>query len=55
MVEHMRSYIHDADIITPNLTEAAFLLDEPYRQDVGEQEVRDWILRLSDMGPGPSS
>ena len=52
MVEHMRSYIHDADIITPNLTEAAFLLDEPYRQDVGEREVRDWILRLSDMGPG---
>lgn len=48
----MPQYIHHADIITTNLTEAAFLLDEPDREDAGEHEVMDWILRLSDMGPG---
>lgn len=51
MVARMRDYVRHADIITPNLTEAAFLLDEPYRPDVGEHEVREWMLRLSDMGP----
>jgi pyridoxine kinase len=51
MVNQMREYVRLADIITPNLTEAAFLLDEPYRQNINEHEVREWMLRLSEMGP----
>ncbi len=51
MVNRMREYVRLADIITPNLTEAAFLLDEPYRVDISEHEVREWMLRLSEMGP----
>jgi len=51
MVTEMKSLILKADIITPNLTEAALLLDEPFHMNINEEEIRDWILRLSDMGP----
>lgn len=40
-----------ADIITPNFTEAAFLLGEPYREEITDEEVKAWLLRLSEMGP----
>ncbi len=52
MVIRMRSFVGIADIITPNLTEAAFLLDEPYSPDIDEKTVMEWLPRLSDMGPG---
>ncbi len=52
MVTRMRSFVGIADIITPNVTEAAFLLDEPYSQNIDEQTVMDWLPRLADMGPG---
>lgn len=52
MVGEMRSLIKKADIITPNLTEAALLLDEPFHSDIDEAELKRWILKLSDMGPG---
>ncbi len=51
MVENMRSLISHAEIITPNLTEAAFLLDEPYHEDVTEAEIKDWMQRLAAFGP----
>lgn len=51
MVEAMRSLAGKADIITPNLTEAAFLLNEPYRQDISADGLRDMLLALADMGP----
>jgi len=43
MIARMKEYITNADLITPNYTEAAFLL-EPH-------EMKDWLLRLSDKGP----
>ncbi|MBO4354908.1 MAG: pyridoxamine kinase [Methanomicrobium sp.] len=52
MVTRMRSFVGIADLITPNITEAAFLLDEPYSKKIDEQTVIDWLPRLSDMGPG---
>jgi pyridoxine kinase len=51
MVARMREYIQLADLITPNLTEAALLLDEPYRADLQPHECKDWLLRLADKGP----
>lgn len=51
MVEKMREFISKADIITPNFTEAAFLLGEKYRLDITEQEIKEWLSRLSAMGP----
>jgi pyridoxine kinase len=51
MAKGMTRLCARADIIVPNLTEAAFLLDEPY---VGEQYdqnyVEDLLVRLSQLG-----
>lgn len=51
LVERMRWLIGKATVITPNITEAAFLLNEPYRTHMCTAEIKNWILRLSDMGP----
>jgi len=51
MVERMREYIQLANVITPNLTETALLLDETYKSDIQETELKDWFLRLADRGP----
>lgn len=51
MVEKMKVFIKHADIITPNFTEAALLLDKPYRERITENEIKEWLFRLSDMGP----
>ena len=41
-----------ADIITPNLTEAALLLDKPYKEDgYTKEQIEDILKELSDLGP----
>lgn len=48
----MRRLCSRAHTIVPNLTEAAFLLDEPYPGDgAGEAVVTDFCRRLSALGP----
>lgn len=52
MVQAMRELIRSAQVITPNFTEAAFLLDEPYHeQPLDEKTLRDWCRRLHSLGP----
>jgi pyridoxine kinase len=51
MVSEMRLLIQKADCITPNLTEASLLLNEPYHFNITDEEIKEWILRLSVMGP----
>lgn len=51
MVAGMRGYIRYGDLLTPNLTEAALLLNEPYPSTLREDELRSWLVRLSDYGP----
>lgn len=47
----MKSLLTHADIITPNLTEACFLTDTPYKESGWHrQELIDMILKLRDMG-----
>lgn len=52
MQNKMRLLVKNADIVTPNLTEACFLLDKPYPDkpvDIGEMKT---LLRgISEMGP----
>lgn len=52
MVERMRWLVSRAHCITPNLTEAAYLLGEPYKEGAMETgRLKEWLLRLADMGP----
>ena len=51
-VERMRHLMAHASCITPNLTEAAFLLGEPYPTgSIGVAQLKDWLVRLAAMGP----
>ena len=51
MIAQMRGLIAKADIITPNLTEAALLLNEPYPDTLDKKTLINWLRRLSKLGP----
>ncbi len=51
MVAEMRSLITHADVITPNMTEAALLLEEEYSPRADVSEIKEWAVRLSAKGP----
>ncbi|MDK2800307.1 MAG: pyridoxine kinase [Clostridiales bacterium] len=51
MIQRMGELIRYADIITPNITEAAFLLNESYPEHMEETKLKSWLLRLADKGP----
>lgn len=59
MVESMRWLSARAGCITPNITEAALLLDEPMPQAAFDQQgstveeklIKSWLTRLAKMGP----
>ncbi|HKL10812.1 MAG TPA: pyridoxamine kinase [Clostridia bacterium] len=51
MVVNMRNLVGKADIITPNFTEAAYLLGEEYDESIDGAGVKCWLKRLSQMGP----
>ena len=52
MVKGMRSLVSSADVITPNITEAALLLDKAGPLAIsGTKEIKDWARALSDLGP----
>jgi pyridoxine kinase len=51
MVERMRWLIGRADVITPNFTEAAFLLGEPYSPEISQDDLKDRLVRLAGFGP----
>lgn len=46
LIERMTELISYADIITPNLTEAALILGEKYPEALTEKQVREWTERL---------
>lgn len=51
IIDGMRSIVAEADIILPNLTEAAFLLDEPYKESYTHDEIIDILKKLAALGP----
>lgn len=51
IVAGMRKLVQSADLILPNLTEAAFLLEEEYREYYTEDEVKEMLKKLCQMGP----
>lgn len=52
IVEGMRGIVSEADLILPNLTEAAFLLGEEWKSVYSRTEIEDMARRLAAMGPG---
>ena len=51
IVDGMRDMIGYADLIMPNLTEAAFLLRRQYKDNYSRAEVMEMLKALSAMGP----
>ncbi len=52
MQQKMLGLAAKADLITPNMTEACFLLREPYRPGVKDMtDGRDLVMRLAALGP----
>ena len=52
MIEGMRRLCGKAGIITPNLTEAAFLLGKNDCRNITLKEAVGWCRQLSENGPG---
>ena len=52
MQKKMKLLVEKADIITPNMTEACFLLEEPFiNGSIDNQEIKRILKKLSDFGP----
>ncbi|MFW5758966.1 MAG: pyridoxamine kinase [Bacteroidota bacterium] len=51
LVSQMQKLITKANVITPNLTEAALLLNERYDPGITLERIKEWLKRLSEMGP----
>lgn len=51
IVSGMKKLIQEADLILPNLTEAALLLDRPYQEDYTEAELHELCKSLTNLGP----
>ena len=51
LCEKMRFLVKRAAVITPNLTELFYLLDEPYKADSTDEELKEYLRLLSDKGP----
>ena len=49
-VEEMKKLVFSADIILPNITEASFLTDTPYREDYDEAYIDLLLSRLRASG-----
>lgn len=50
IVEGMRTIVKEADLILPNLTETAFLLDIEYKEQYTREEIDKMLLALCEMG-----
>lgn len=48
--EHMGTLCGKADIIVPNITEAAFMTGMDYRFEYDEEYIKEMLLRLSQLG-----
>jgi pyridoxine kinase len=52
MQKRMKQLVQKADVITPNYTEACFLLGEQYEEQFSDIERgKSWLRRLGEMGP----
>lgn len=50
-VKEMKKLCKMSDIIVPNLTEASYMLEKEYKEIYSEQEIKDILIELSNLGP----
>lgn len=50
-VRKMKELCKTADIIVPNLTEASYMLEKEYKESYSEQEIKNMLIELSNLGP----
>lgn len=48
IIDAMKTLVKHADVITPNLTEAAILLGEKFPSQLTIQQAKSWLVRLSE-------
>lgn len=52
MQERMKNLVSKANVITPNYTEACFLLGKSYEDKLANvNDIRKWLINLTDFGP----
>lgn len=51
MISAMRNLVKKADIITPNFTEASYILNKKYDMNISDLEIKNWLVELSNLGP----
>ncbi len=51
IITAMKELILSADVITPNITEAAFLLDKPQNLVLDQDQIIEWLFQLAELGP----
>ena len=51
IVFRMRDLIKKADVITPNLTEALYLLNKEQTHPIDEEEIKTIMVELANLGP----
>jgi len=47
----MKELCKMADIIVPNLTEASYMLQKEYKENYTEEEIKELLIELADLGP----
>lgn len=50
-VKEMKKLCKTADVIVPNLTEASYMLEKEYKESYSEQEIKNMLIELSNLGP----
>lgn len=47
----MKGLCKMADVIVPNLTEASYMLEKEYKENYTEEEIKELLIELSELGP----
>lgn len=47
----MKGLCETADVIVPNLTEASYMLEREYKENYTEEEIKELLIELSNLGP----
>ena len=47
----MKELCKNADIVVPNITEACYMLQRKYKEEYTEEEIKDLLIELTNLGP----